>query len=99
VEERSAGEAIKVRYFAGVRDLFGEREVALAPDSAPSVEHLLGVICDSPERRRGLLDDSGVLRKGIVILINGRSIAFLGGMKAVLRAGDVISVFPPVYGG
>ena len=33
------------------------------------------------------------------MLVNGRNILFLDGLATTLRDGDVVSVFPPVYGG
>jgi len=36
---------------------------------------------------------------GLVILVNGHHIEFLGGLRARLKDGDEISIFPPAAGG
>ena len=51
------------------------------------------------ERERGIFADSDRLRPDLIVLLNGRNIAFLGGLAAPLEKGDVVSVFPPVKGG
>jgi sulfur-carrier protein len=90
---------ITVRYFATLRELFGGNEARVDAARAPDVAGLLGVICDSPERRDGLRQTSGSLRKDIVLLVNGRNIAFLAGLDTPLADGDAIDIFPPVFGG
>jgi len=37
--------------------------------------------------------------RGIIILINGRHAMFQGGLKAVIKRGDVVDLIPPVHGG
>jgi molybdopterin converting factor small subunit len=39
------------------------------------------------------------LRPALIVLLNGRNIAFLGGLQAVLQEGDEVAVFPPLKGG
>ncbi len=90
---------IKVRYFATLRELFGGNETRVDAARARDVAELLGVICDSPERRDGLRQASGRLRKDIVLLVNGRNIAFLAGLDTPLAEGDALDIFPPVFGG
>lgn len=90
---------ITVRYFASLRELFGGRERRVDAAEVRDVVGLLGVICDSPERRDGLLQAPGRLRKDIVLLVNGRNIAFLSGLDTPLHEGDAIDIFPPVFGG
>ena len=90
---------ITVRYFATLRELFGGNETRVDAARARDVAGLLGVICDSPERCDGLRQESGSLRKDIVLLVNGRNIAFLAGLDTPLDEGDAIDIFPPVFGG
>jgi MoaD family protein len=90
---------IRVRYFATLRELFGGNETRVDAAQVRDVAGLLGMICDSPERRDGLRQASGSLRKDIVLLVNGRNIAFLAGLDTPLDEGDAIDIFPPVFGG
>lgn len=46
-----------------------------------------------------ILNDDGEVRPYIIILINGRAATVLGGLKAVLKDGDEVSIFPPSIGG
>ncbi len=90
---------VTVRLFAAIRDSFGEKEIPVASADAPDISRLIEVICSCRERRRAILDEAGMVRPEIAVLVNGRNIAFLGGMQAALRAGDEVAIFPPMYGG
>ena len=95
----TASQNVTVRFFATLRELFGDEEVVVAVTRASDVARLLDAICDSPLQERGLRQESGGLRKDIVLLVNGRNVAFLGGIDARLKEGDEVAIFPPVYGG
>jgi len=88
-----------VRFFATLRELFNARQTEVDAARAPDVAHLLDAICDSSARRDGLRQASGRLRQDIVLLVNGRNIAFLAGLDTPLTPGDAIDIFPPVFGG
>jgi len=45
-----------------------------------------------------VLNDGGI-RPMYKVLVNGRDVEFVGGLRATLRDGDAIDVFPPVAGG
>jgi MoaD family protein len=90
---------VTVRLFATLRQLFGGKQMAVEVARAPDVAHLLDAICDSPARRDGLRQASGRVRKDIVLLVNGRNIAFLAGLDTPLTEGDAVDIFPPVFGG
>jgi len=90
---------MRVRFFAGLRDTFGAKEVVLSVQQAADIEHMLSYLCDSKAKREALLDESGRPRKEITFLVNGRNIAFLDRAATALREGDEVHIFPPVYGG
>jgi molybdopterin synthase sulfur carrier subunit len=90
---------IAVRFFASMKDMFGRKEARVSRDEAPDVGTLLKRLCTGPEMERGIFADSDNLRPAVIILLNGRNIAFLGGLDAVLQAGDEIAIFPPLKGG
>ena len=88
-----------IRFFATVRATFGQKEAVLRTDEASTVGKALRRVCNTLERERGIFADSDRLRPDLIVLLNGRNIAFLGGLAAPLEKGDVVSVFPPVKGG
>lgn len=90
---------VTVKLFASVKDVFREREIQVPLQVAPDIQHLLRFICTSPDRTHAILEDEGTVRNDIVVLLNGRNIAFVGGLKAGLKEGDDVRVFPPTYGG
>ena len=90
---------VTIRFFASMKEIFGQKEAALASDQAPTVGKALRRMCNTPERERGVFLDAKTLRSDLIVLVNGRNVFFLGGLAATLRDGDVVSVFPPVKGG
>lgn len=98
-DEQSRDPGVTVRLFAGLRYLFGQKESRVAIGQASDMGQLLEVLCTTPEQRRGLLDESGGIKEGFLVLLNGHNIAFLGGAGATLRDGDEVAIFPPIAGG
>jgi molybdopterin synthase sulfur carrier subunit len=66
-----------------------------------TVGDLLQQLCKErgEQFRKVVLDDKGNLRSYIKLLVNGRGLHLLQGLKTVLAEGDVIAIFPPVAGG
>jgi molybdopterin synthase sulfur carrier subunit len=46
-----------------------------------------------------MLTENGELGPEIIIMINGRHIAHLGGLDAPLKSDDTVQIFPMVAGG
>ena len=90
---------VAVKFYAELKQTFGVKRAELEVSQTPDVERLLAAVCDTPERRRALFAEPDVLRKEIVVLVNGRNIRFLDGVATGLAAGDEVAVFPPVFGG
>ena len=86
---------VTVKLFAWLRDLFGWNELRVPTDQAPNVRRLLEHLCTSVEHGPGSLKESGAFEEGFIVLLNGRSIDFAGGMEARLREGDEVAIFPP----
>ncbi len=97
--ENSHDTGVTVRLFAGLRYLFGQKESRVAIGQAADIGRLLEALCTTPEQRHGLLDESGGIREGFLVLLNGHNIAFLGGAGATLHDGDEVAIFPPIAGG
>ena len=89
---------VKAKFFAYFRDLFGGRERDLAVEADASVGDALGILCDSPERRREVFAGDA-LKPHIVVMLNGTPIGSLQGLATPLAAGDTLAVFPLMGGG
>lgn len=46
-----------------------------------------------------LLDADGTIKRGTIILINGKNILDTNGLNALVRDGDTVALFPPGGGG
>jgi len=89
-----------VKAFAIFGEVLGkERSVEL--DGKATVSDLLTELCTPPgDGAHDLIfDGSGVIKKHVHILVNGRHIQSLSGIKTELGDGDEVAIFPPVAGG
>lgn len=94
-EEDSEGIIIEV--FGIMRDkVKWIRKEVKAPSKETTLEEVLKEV---PEVLTEVVDSRERIRPGYIVLINGRHAQFLGGLKAKVRKGDVVSVFPPGAGG
>ena len=93
---QASGE-VTVKFFADLAQLFG-KENTRPLESPMDVADLFGGLCDTEGRRRAFFAGDA-LREQLTVLVNGRNILFLDGLATTLHDGDVVSVFPPVYGG
>jgi molybdopterin synthase sulfur carrier subunit len=90
---------VKLRLFGDLAEVFKAREEALEVERASSLRGLLQLTCHCYERRRKIFDSAGELRSDLNVLRNGRNIRFLNGIDTELDDGDVVSVFPRMFGG
>ena len=91
---------VKVKFYAGFREVFGdnEREVEL-PDGT-NIQGLLGLLCDSDKQRHKILNDSGDLRNYVnIILKNDRNVRSIREAKTELRDGDSVIIFSSIGAG
>jgi sulfur-carrier protein len=99
VQVGTANRDVTIRFFASMKEVFGQKEAALTADEAPTVGKALRRVCNTAERERGVFRDAQTLRSDLIVLVNGRNVFFLGGLAATLHDGDVVSIFPPIKGG
>ncbi len=90
---------VSVRFFASIKELFGQKEAQLSSAAVPTVGEALGQLCLTPARWRGVFAAENVVRADVLVLLNGRNIVFLDGLGTELQSGDVLSLFPPLKGG
>jgi molybdopterin synthase sulfur carrier subunit len=92
---------LTVRVFATLRQFLGWKTPNIdAP--VDDVGELIKFIADrfQPSFKDVLIDPkSGQVRRTFLILVDGRDIAFLEGLRTKLKEGDTIAFFPPVAGG
>lgn len=88
-----------IRFFASIRTVTGEKEVAW-DHSTPTLGELLCLLSDryGPEFRRWVLDGEN-LGGSVMIVINGDDARHKAGLATRLAPTDVVSIFPIMAGG
>ena len=89
---------INVKAFARFREAFG-KELGVELDGDATVMDLLTGLCAPHDAHDLIFDESGGIKKYVNILVNGRHIQSLSGIKTELVDGDEVAIFPPVAGG
>jgi molybdopterin converting factor small subunit len=90
---------IRVKFFATFKELFGGDERTLELGSQAGLPDLINILCDSrAECHKALLDDSGKLRRDIKLMKKGKDIEIMN-ETSQLRDGDVVLMFPTIFGG
>ena len=90
---------VRVKFFAAFREIFGGEEREIELNSGASVQDLLAILCDSNDSRQKLCDEAGRLRRDVKMLKKGKHIQLVDETHSELEDGDVISLFPPMFGG
>jgi len=89
---------IKVKIFATLRDSVGWKEKEYNVEAKDINDFLKEVV--GGKLYNIIMDKSkGELNPQYKILLNGRDIDFLEGLKTKLKDQDLIAIFPPVGGG
>jgi len=89
---------VRVLYYAGIRELAGTLETRVEGFSGT----LAGLLRHLEERHGIFLTEraeSSDPLSAMIIMINGRHIAHVGGLEAPVADGDIVTVFPLVGGG
>jgi molybdopterin synthase sulfur carrier subunit len=93
-------ETMKVRLFATLRSYAGRKEVDIpvaGGDTVRQVLEELAALCPALGER--MLDEEGNIKSSVNVLVNGRSVKFLGGLNCPVRDSDRFALFPSVGGG
>ena len=90
---------MKVKFFAYLRDYAGCSETEVA--SAATIGDLALILSDryGQKLREKLLSQNNELGTEIILMVNGRHVAHLGGINAPLKSDDTVQIFPLVAGG
>ena len=90
---------VKIRSFAGFRNILGkEKDLDLAEEEA-KVEDLLKTICRDYPLLDSLLFKEGELREEVNIFVSRKNIDNLQSLQTPLAEGDEVALFPASIGG
>ena len=94
---------VKVQAILGIKRIIGKGEIeVLLPKGSSLRELVIALVGTWGEPLKAALlesDNPARIHSHIRLMVNGRDIAFLGGMGTVLEDGDEILILPPVSGG
>ncbi len=92
---------MQIRVYAALREVLeGSRFDVPLPQPATMGAVLRELADRHPALGPKLWDENGELKSGyVMVLLNGRSIAFLQGLATPVSEADTLSLFPPVGGG
>ncbi len=92
---------MKVNFYATYRPIVGGKTIEFDVDHGSTLRQLVdAIIARFPAMRREMLDENGNLYSHVHIFVNGRdSVLLENRLETVLRADDVLNIFPPVGGG
>ena len=91
---------MKVRVFGTLRHFLGSKDAEVDLEPGDTVSDVLARLASaSPELGQRILDEEGNIQSATNVLVNGRNIAYLGGVATGVSEEDRIAIFPAVGGG
>ena len=92
------GIKVKVKVFAGYRQITNDKEVDIQVNGKTVKEAIDSLIVAYPGLGPLVKDDKGI-RPYVNVLLNGKVVDKETGLGSDVKDGDILSVFPPVAGG
>ncbi len=90
--------ALDVDLFGTLRLTTGESRYTVdAPTARDAVRQ--GVERFGSEFEAEVLDATGELKPGVILLLDGQNVVFMDGLDSALESGMTVSLFPPSSGG
>ena len=91
---------VRVKFFTTLRELTGKAEETVNLPKGSTVGNLL----DELSRRYGpkfveYVFDKGEVKPYLIVMVNGKSINALDGLKTVLEENSTVAILPPAGGG
>lgn len=92
---------LRIRFFTLLQLLLHRKELELPCLPGEKVGDLLTRIQDQIETPflHKLLDESGAMKTGTIIMLNGRHVFHLQQLDTPVQEGDEVALFPPGGGG
>ena len=91
---------ITVKFFGVLRALVGITSIDIIPEKSLSMARLLNIVWK--KTNDALIDkllENGKIKKGTLLLIDGKNVVHLQGLDTLIPSGSTISFFPPSGGG
>jgi molybdopterin synthase sulfur carrier subunit len=92
---------VAVRFFTTLREITGKKEEFLEFSKPVNVDVVLRQL--SKEYGKDfddyMFDELGDVRGHLQVLVNGRSVSTMRGLKTQLKDADQVAILPPVGGG
>ena len=91
---------IKVNFYAMLRQTTGVPCIEVETDGPIAMRRLINLVCEetTPQLREDLLDGQEI-KKGTLLLVDGRNVLFLNGLDTMVTGEQKIAFFPPGGGG
>lgn len=90
---------VKVEVYGPLRGIMGWRSVEVELSEDSTLEQLLELLVEQKPEVKEMIFEGGDLRSYLKVLVDGRDCRLLGGLRARLRDGSMVSIFPPAGGG
>ena len=92
---------MKIKFYATLRDIVGQKEVEFDIDSEPTVREMIDLVIKRyPRLKQELLDNEGNLYQHVHVFVNGRDAPYLAdALSTRIEDNDKIDIFPAVGGG
>lgn len=92
---------VVVRFFTTLREITGKKEEQMEFSKSASVNIVLKKLSENygADFNDYMFDELGDVRGHLEILVNGRSVTTLSGLRTKLKDGDQVAILPPVGGG
>jgi len=91
---------MEIQVYATLRDVVGRKTIAVDLPAPTDLAELLERVCAlHPALRAKVLDADGRLQPAIHILVNGREVRQLDGLRTRVMPDDSVRILPPVGGG
>ena len=92
---------VEVKFFTSLREITGKKVDTIQLQNSISVEELLNMLSTKygKEFTEYIYNKKGDVQSFLSILVNGKNINVLQGLKTQLKEGNIVAVLPPVGGG
>ena len=90
---------VKVRFFAGFRELLGAEVIAEAAAGTSLADLVRQVARKNPSGYSAIFDGNDNFREFVIVMRNTKRVDTAGAGVILVTDGDDIAVFPPVAGG